>query len=146
LPCSLPPLPRLSHPTKGNPSKAFPPSFPPVTSHQSRVTNFFRIRTYKKCVHNPFEIRTSKTKHLKPFRMNTYEKTGGRGKLFSRNLATAGSDFVGKGLCPGSPNHNRLGPVEQGARARPLLHRSRVTSHARPSLRELLTPSLRLTA
>src|SRR5579859_4737964 len=36
---------------------------PPVTSHQSRITNSFIIRT-------------SKTQHLKPFRMNTYKKTG----------------------------------------------------------------------
>src|SRR5579859_1990925 len=36
---------------------------PPVTSHQSRITNSFIIGT-------------SKTKGLKPFRMNTYEKTG----------------------------------------------------------------------
>ena len=36
---------------------------PPVTSHQSRITNSFIIRT-------------SKTRHLKSFRMNTSEKTG----------------------------------------------------------------------
>jgi len=36
---------------------------PPVTSHQSRITNSFIIRT-------------SKTQHLKSFRMNTSEKTG----------------------------------------------------------------------
>jgi|SRR5580698_1764143 hypothetical protein len=37
------------------------------------------IRIYEKCVHNPSIIRTSKTQHLKPFRICTYEKTGGRG-------------------------------------------------------------------
>jgi hypothetical protein len=42
--------------------------------------NSFRIRTYAKRVRNPFTMNTSKTQDLKPFRMNTYEKTpGGRG-------------------------------------------------------------------
>jgi len=36
----------------------------------------FRIRTYGKRARNPLRIRTSKTQHLKPFRMNTYKKTG----------------------------------------------------------------------
>jgi len=49
---------------------------PPVTSHQSRITNSFIIRTSIKPARNPFGIRTSKTQHLKPFRMNTYKKTG----------------------------------------------------------------------
>ena len=48
---------------------------PPVTSHASPITNSFRIRTYAKPARNLFRIRTSKTQHLKPFRMNTYEKT-----------------------------------------------------------------------
>ena len=38
-----------------------------------------RIRAYEKHSHNPIRIRTSKTQHLKPFKMNTYEKTGGGG-------------------------------------------------------------------
>ena len=36
----------------------------------------FRIRTYEKHAPNPFIIRTCKTQDLKPFRMNTYKKTG----------------------------------------------------------------------
>src|SRR5579859_3489947 len=47
-----------------SPATSSVPSLPPVTSHQSRITNSFIIRT-------------SKTQHLKPFRMNTYKKTGG---------------------------------------------------------------------
>ena len=58
----------------------------PVTDHQSPVTKSFTtlrlravltrsIRTSEKHTHNSFRIRTSKTQHLKPFRMNTYEKT-----------------------------------------------------------------------
>jgi len=51
---------------------------PPVTSHQSQITNPFTIRTYEKLSPNPFRIPTSKTRDLKSFRMNTYEKTLGR--------------------------------------------------------------------
>jgi hypothetical protein len=43
----------------------------------SLATKSRRIRTYAKRARNPFTIRTSKTQHLKPFRMNTYEKTRG---------------------------------------------------------------------
>jgi hypothetical protein len=49
---------------------------PRVTSHKSQVTKYRRIRTYEKRARNPFGIRTSKTQDLKPFRMNTYRKTG----------------------------------------------------------------------
>ena len=48
----------------------------PVTSHPSQITKPCTIRTYEKHTPNPFGIRTSKTQDLKPFRMNTYEKTG----------------------------------------------------------------------
>jgi hypothetical protein len=34
-----------------------------------------KIRTSEKTACNSFRIHTSKTQHLKPFRMNTYEKT-----------------------------------------------------------------------
>jgi hypothetical protein len=44
--------------------------------HRFVSTILFRIRTYAKRARNPFTMNTSKTKHLKPFRMNTYEKTG----------------------------------------------------------------------
>jgi hypothetical protein len=36
-----------------------------------------RIRTSAKGAHNPCRMNTSKRKRLKPFRMNTYEKTPG---------------------------------------------------------------------
>jgi hypothetical protein len=40
-----------------------------------------RIRTSENIVHNCFRMTTSKMKHLKPFRMNTYKKTGGGGNV-----------------------------------------------------------------
>src|SRR5580765_3423371 len=47
--------------------------------HSNFLTLFktipFIIRTYIKSACNSFRIRTSKTQALKPFRMNTYEKT-----------------------------------------------------------------------
>jgi hypothetical protein len=46
--CPLSPLPRRGYPAKGNLSLASPLILPLVTSHQPPVTNFFRIRTYKK--------------------------------------------------------------------------------------------------
>jgi hypothetical protein len=49
---------------------------PIVTSHQSRITKPFTIRTYEKRARNPFGIRTSKTRDLKSFRIRTYEKRG----------------------------------------------------------------------
>ena len=52
-----------------------------ATHHSSFAPNSSRIRTYERRDRKPFGIRTSKTKHLKPFRMNTYKKTGGRGHL-----------------------------------------------------------------
>src|SRR4029077_5146649 len=39
-------------------------------------SKFFRIRTSEKLACNSIRIRTSKTQDLKPFRMNTCEKTG----------------------------------------------------------------------
>src|SRR5579859_4203704 len=89
---SLSPLPRQSHPSKGNPAivaalslplvtshqspvTASVLSLPPVTSHQSRITNSFTIRTSIKPAHKLFRMNTSKTQHLKPFRMNTSKKT-----------------------------------------------------------------------
>src|SRR5579859_2265748 len=71
----LPPAPH-SAPTRSIRRQELLP-LPPVTNHQSPVTNSFRIRTSTKPTPNPFGIRTSKTKHLKPFRMNTSEKTRG---------------------------------------------------------------------
>src|SRR5579859_6273556 len=113
---SLAPLPRQSHPSKGNPAIVAALSLPlvtshqspgtasvlsltPVTSHQSRITNSFIIRTSIKPAHKLFRMNTSKTQHLKPFRMNTYKKTGEGGraagvipclKLRSRPAAVVG--------------------------------------------------------
>jgi hypothetical protein len=68
----------LPAPNHKSPATALVPFLPPVTSHQSRITKSFTIRTYAKRAHNPFTMNTSKTQHLKPFRMNTYEKRGER--------------------------------------------------------------------
>ena len=54
---------------------------PPVTSHQSPITKSFTMRTYIASAHKLFGMNTSKTQDLKPFRMNTYKKTG-RGHIF----------------------------------------------------------------
>ena len=53
-----------------------------------RFPKSFRIRTSIKSVCNSFKMNTSKTQHLKPFRMNTYEKTG-RGGLVAQASACA---------------------------------------------------------
>jgi hypothetical protein len=59
-----------------------PPLFlPPVTSHQSLITNSFTIRTSENRARNSRRIRTSKTRHLKSFRIRTYKKPGGGGAL-----------------------------------------------------------------
>jgi len=47
-----------------------------VNCHPSQITKSFTFRTYAKRTRNSRRIRTSKTQHLKPFRMNTYKKTG----------------------------------------------------------------------
>ena len=75
----LPPAPstrRLPRAAKHGLSCDLASALPPVTSHESPVTNSFRFRTYEKHVRNSFRIRTYKTQDLKPFRMNTYKKTG----------------------------------------------------------------------
>jgi hypothetical protein len=51
----------------------------PATNHQPLSINPFRIRTSRKHACNPSGMNTSKTQDLKPFRMNTYKKTGGGG-------------------------------------------------------------------
>ena len=48
-----------------------------------------RIRTCAKWARNSFAMNTSKTKHLKPFGMNTYKKTGGRGAAFCNGYSFA---------------------------------------------------------
>ena len=50
-----------------------------TTNHSLLATNSFIIRTSIKPAHKLFRMNTSKTQHLKPFRMNTYKKTGGGG-------------------------------------------------------------------
>jgi hypothetical protein len=60
----------------GSPFTASARFLPRVTSHQSQTTKSCRIRTYAKRTCNSCRIRTSKTQDLKPFRMNTYGKTG----------------------------------------------------------------------
>jgi len=67
IPTTLPARTRTSPP---------PPLDPPATNHRSQFAKPFGIRTSAKLAHNSFRIRTSKTQDLKPFRMNTYEKTG----------------------------------------------------------------------
>jgi len=69
----LPVLPVTSHKSPVTASALFRA---PVTRHQSRVTKSFTIRTSVKRARNSRRICTSKTQHLKPFRMNTYKKTG----------------------------------------------------------------------
>jgi hypothetical protein len=46
------------------------------TRHSLLSTISFTICTSEKTACNSFRIRTSKTQYLKPFRMNTYKKTG----------------------------------------------------------------------
>ena len=61
-------------------------SFRSLATHRSQITKSFTIRTYEKRARNSRRIRPSKTQSLKPFRMNTYKKTGGGplpGTLFS---------------------------------------------------------------
>jgi len=61
-------------------------TLPPVTSHQSPITKSFTIRTSEKSARNSLRIRTYKTQDLKPFRMNTYEKTGGGGYVLQAKV------------------------------------------------------------
>jgi hypothetical protein len=67
----------LLAPNHKSPVTASVLSLPQVTSHQSRITKSFIIRTYAKRARNPFRMRTSKTQDLKSFRIRTYKKTGG---------------------------------------------------------------------
>ena len=72
------PVTSLPRPGRGpkSPVTASVLSLPPVTSHQSPITISFIIRTYIKSAHKLSRMNTSKTHDLKPFRMNTSEKTG----------------------------------------------------------------------
>ena len=46
------------------------------SKYPAPVSISFRIRTYKKHILNSSRMNSSKTQGLKPFRMNTYKKTG----------------------------------------------------------------------
>ena len=75
-----------------SPRSFFPSYRRPRTSQLSNLPTllraiFFRIRTSEKHAPNPFRIRTSKTQDLKPFGMNTYEKTRGGGTPLPRYFA-----------------------------------------------------------
>jgi len=73
--------------------------------HQSRIASSPEaksrgIHTYEKHACNSFRIRTSKTQDLKPFRMNTYEKTlVGEGPRSTRHPT--------KGVWPERPSGSR---------------------------------------
>src|SRR6476619_8084849 len=73
---------------------------PLVTSGQSPITKSFttlrlravlarRIRTCEKRASNFFGIRSSKTRHLKSFRIRTYEKGPGEGVLLLTSYPTS---------------------------------------------------------
>jgi hypothetical protein len=65
------------HPGEGYPLQPAIFSLRNLTTRYSLLpTISFTIRTYAKRARNSRRIRTSKTQHLKPFRMNTYKKTG----------------------------------------------------------------------
>ena len=72
-------------------------SFILATHHSPLATIPFRIRTSEKHVRKPSGMNTSKTQHLKPFRMNTYEKTGGAGLEILNGTANPGCPFA---VCP----------------------------------------------
>src|SRR5580704_11041625 len=69
------------------PVRSTTPGHAPFPSHAKS----FGIRTYEKHVRNPFRIRTSKTQDLKPFGMNTYEKTPGADPYRARYLTASTS-------------------------------------------------------
>ncbi len=96
FPASVPPPVRFARnraPVRFAPSRTSHRSdllliLPQVTNHQSPITKSFTIRTSAKSAHNSRRIRTYKTQHLKSFRIRTYEKTGGGGRLW---LTTPGA-------------------------------------------------------
>jgi hypothetical protein len=63
-----------------NPATLHSPLVYPEASRRATIP--CRIRTSAKPARNSRRIRTSKTQDLKPFRMNTYEKTGEGGEGF----------------------------------------------------------------
>ena len=65
------------HPGGGYPLQPAIFSFRNLTTRYSLLSTIsFTFRTYEKRARNSRRIRTSKTQDLKPFRMNTYKKTG----------------------------------------------------------------------
>jgi len=92
------------------------------TRHSSPATKPFRIRTSTKRPRNSFRMCTSKTKHLKPFRMNTYKKTGEGGLVAQASAcALCGWQVGGFPL----PFDFQLSTVDLPV----LLRESQVTSH-----------------
>jgi hypothetical protein len=88
--------------------------------HESPVTKSFAIRTYEKPARDPSRMRTSKTQDLKPFRMNTYEKTGGGCPPPSSQM-------------PFSSRRHLTALSFTRPRSRITSHEPRATSHASPS-------------
>jgi len=103
-------------------------SFGNLTTNNSPLSTIsFTIRTYEKHTHNPFGIRTSKTQHLKPFRMNTYKKTGRGAHIFQPKVFSFFSMRAG-------PEHRRSErasgasePLFRSGVSRATGHRSRAT-------------------
>ena len=65
-----------SHLYKKYPRGVTHPFQPESSKYPAPVSISFRIRTYAKHILNPSRMNTSKTQSLKPFRINTYKKTG----------------------------------------------------------------------
>ena len=65
-----------SHLYKKYPRGVTHSSQPKSSKYPAPVSISFRIRTYKKHILNSSRMNSSKTQGLKPFRMNTYKKTG----------------------------------------------------------------------
>jgi len=73
------------------------------TRHSLLSSISSKIRTSEKTACNSFRIHTSKTQHLKPFRMNTYEKTlrgATRGPLPKLAIPSAPRDLLIRSQAP----------------------------------------------
>ena len=99
---------------------------PPKTKICFRVSAFSSLATRHSTL-SPVESALTKIASITHLESALTKKPGVGGKLFTGNPLTTSSDRVRKCACPGRAKRNRLGPVEQGAQARPLLHQSPVT-------------------
>ena len=107
---------------------------PPKTKTCFRVCPFSSLATRHSTL-SPVE--SALTKNTPITRLESALTKKPRGKLFTGNPVTTGSDRVRKCACPGRAKRSRLGLVEQGARVRPLFHQSPVMSHqSRPAVPE----------